>query len=87
MQHIIDRHKKIVQTQKDRGEKKLYNILVVIDDWADNQQVMRHGKNGQMLNQLFLKGRHWGVSTILSVQKLTLVSTPCRVNATALLAF
>ena len=27
------------------------------------------------------------MSTILSVQKLTLVSTPCRVNATGLLAF
>ena len=40
-----------------------------------------------MLSQLFLKGRHWGISTILSVQKLTLVSTPCRVNATGILAF
>ena len=64
-----------------------FSILVIADDWADNQQVMRHGKNGQMLSQLFLKGRHWGISTILSVQKLTLVSTPCRANATGLLAF
>ena len=87
MQGIIDRHKKIVQTQKDRGEKRLFSVLIIVDDWADNQQVMRHGKNGQMLNQLFLKGRRWGVSTILSVQKLTLVSTPCRVNATGLIAF
>jgi len=76
-----------VQTQKDRGERRLFSVLVVIDDFADDQRVMRHGKNGQMLNQLFLKGRHWGISTILSVQKLTLVSTPCRVNATGLLAF
>ena len=45
------------------------------------------GKNGQFLANCFLKGRHWGLSTILSVQKLTLVSTPCRVNATGLLAF
>jgi len=87
MQQIIDRHKKVVQAQKDRGEKKLFGALFIIDDWAENQQVMRHGNNGQMLNQLFLKGRHWGVSTILSVQKLTLVSTPCRVNATGLIAF
>ena len=87
MQGIIDRHKKIVQTQKDRGERRLFSVLVVIDDFADDQRVMRHGKNGQMLSQLFLKGRHWGISTILSVQKLTLVSTPCRVNATGLLAF
>ena len=87
MQGIIDRHKKIVQTQKDRGERRLFSVLVVIDDFADDQRVMRHGKNGQMLSQLFLKGRHWGLSTILSVQKLTLVSTPCRVNATGLLAF
>jgi len=87
MQGIIDRHKQIIQTQKDRGERRLFSVLVVIDDFADDQRVMRHGKNGQMLNQLFLKGRHWGISTILSVQKLTLVSTPCRVNATGLLAF
>jgi len=87
MQGIIDRHKKIVQTQKDRGEKRLYSVLIIVDDFADDQRVMRRGKNGQMLNQLFLKGRHWGISTILSVQKLTLVSTPCRVNATGLLAF
>ena len=73
MQGIIDRHKKIVQTQKDRGEKRLFSVLIIVDDWADDPQTMRYGKNGQMLNQLFLKGRHWGISTILSVQKLTLV--------------
>ena len=87
LQQIVDRHKAVVQLQKDQGQRRLYNLLVVIDDFADDQRVMRHGKNGQFLNQLFLKGRHWGGSTILSVQKLTLVSTPCRVNATGLLAF
>jgi len=87
LQGIIDKHKKIVQTQKDRGEKRLYNILIIVDDYAGNQQVMRHGKNGQFLDQLFLKGRHFGVSSVLSVQKLTLISNPCRVNATGLIAF
>ena len=87
LQQIVDRHRKIVQVQKDRGEKRLYNLLLIVDDYADDQRVMRHGKNGQFLANCFLKGRHWGLSTILSVQKLTLVSTPCRVNATGLLAF
>jgi len=60
MQGIIDRHKKIVQTQKDRGEKRLFSVLIIVDDWADNQQVMRHGKNGQMLNQLFFERKTLG---------------------------
>ena len=38
MQGITDRHKKIVQTQKDRGEKRLFSVLIIVDDWADNQQ-------------------------------------------------
>jgi len=87
LQQIVDRHRKIVQVQKDRGEKRLFNLLLIVDDYAEDQQVMRYGKNGQFLNQCFLKGRHWGLSTILSVQKLTLVANPCRINATGILAF
>ena len=87
LQGIIDKHKEIVQGQKDRGERRLYNILIIVDDFAENQQVMRYGKNGQILNQLILNGRHFSTNCILSVQKLTLVSIPCRANATGLLAF
>jgi hypothetical protein len=86
LEAIVKRHSDIVQKQKDRGDRTLFGMLVICDDFGDDASVLHKG-GGSVLNRLFLSGRHHAISTIVAVQKLTLISTPIRVNATGLLAF
>ena len=83
---LVKKHSEVVRKQKERGDKQLFGALFVIDDWGDRADVM-HKASGSVIGRLFLSGRHHGCSVLLGVQKLTLVSTVCRVNATGLLAF
>jgi hypothetical protein len=57
--------------------KNVFQILVVIDDMADNPKLCR---NSQLLNTLYIRGRHTQISTITSVQQLRSLSTIIRVN-------
>ncbi|CAE7604416.1 unnamed protein product [Symbiodinium pilosum] len=58
--------------------KQLYQILVVIDDHADSPAL--HKKTGDAaLDTLFIRGRHFQISTIVSTQKLRLNAV--RVNS------
>ena len=57
--------------------KKLYQVLVVINDFADTPQL--HKPHGA-LDTLFIRGRHMQVSTWVSSQKLRLISAAVRVN-------
>eukprot|EP00439_Symbiodinium_sp_Y106_P022290 s10712_g2.t1 len=66
---IIQQQKKITRTTKELGFKKLYQILVVIDDFADQP---RTGDGA--LDTLFIRGRHMQISTWVSSQKLRLIS-------------
>ena len=66
---------------KEQGRKKLYGALLVIDDYADNSRVMRSSTS---LAELFVRGRHAGLSTIVSVQKYRVLNPILRVNATSL---
>jgi hypothetical protein len=83
---IVKKHSDVVQKQKDRGDRILFGCLVIVDDFGDDASVLHKG-GGSVLNRLFLSGRHHSISTIVAVQKITLVSSPIRVNATGLLAF
>jgi Poxvirus A32 protein. len=81
---VVDRARRVMEylkAQKPRP-KKAFNTLIVIDDLAnvsDNAAL-------KLVSDLFIKARHWGISTILSTQKLRqpLVTQAVRVNATAL---
>ena len=61
--------------------KQLYQILVVIDDHADSPAL--HKKTGDAaLDTLFIRGRHFQILTIVSTQKLRLISNNAvRVNS------
>ena len=62
VQWLINKHSEVVRKQKEREETKLFNALVIIDDFADEPQfVKKHG--GSLLNKPFLSGRHHGIST------------------------
>ena len=70
-----------LKTQRPRP-KKAFNTLIVIDDLANVSDAAAQ----KLVSDLFIKARHWGISTILSTQKLRLplVTQAVRVNATAL---
>ena len=61
LERIIETQHKIIKYMKDKGTTKLYQILIVIDDHADNPDFCR---NSKLLNQLYIRGRHNCISTI-----------------------
>eukprot|EP00439_Symbiodinium_sp_Y106_P007665 s9277_g1.t1 len=71
--------KKITRKTKELGFKKLYQILIVIDDFADQPELHRRTGDGA-LDTFFIHGRHMQISTWVSSQKLRLISAAVRVN-------
>jgi GTPase SAR1 family protein len=84
LEKIITEQQRITAIAKDRGYKKLFNICIVIDDFADDPRFSRHEK---LLHSCFTRGRHWFCSTIVGTQKFRALSTIIRVNATSLCIF
>ena len=84
LEHIIETQHKVIQFQKKQGHKKLFSILVVVDDFADQPSFSR---NSPLLNQLFVRGRHNSISTIVGTQKFNALSPLIRVNATELYVY
>ena len=56
----------------------------MIDDFADNPEFSRQSR---LLHSLFTRGRHSGISTIVSTQKFTALHPILRVNASELVIF
>jgi ABC-type glutathione transport system ATPase component len=44
LQRIIDTQHKVIEYQKKQDHKKLFSIMVVIDDFADDPKFSRHSK-------------------------------------------
>ena len=85
LEKIIDTQRKVTEHLKSKKDtKKLFQILIVIDDWADSPDFSR---KSQLLHALFTRGRHSGISTIVSTQKFTALHPIIRVNATELYVF
>ncbi|CAE7941499.1 unnamed protein product, partial [Symbiodinium sp. KB8] len=80
LRQIIRQQRKITETSKQLKMRSLFQILVVIDDFADNPHL--HKRSGDSaLDTLFVRGRHFQISTLVSTQKLRLVSNTVRVNS------
>ena len=87
IESLIKRHSDVVKKQKDAAQGKsarLFGCLFIFDDLADDSRAM---KRSSILDRLYISGRHFGISTWCSVQKLSLVSVPIRVNATGAMLF
>ena len=79
LRRIIDQQRKITQTSKQLKMRR-HQILVIIDDFADSPHL--HKRTGDAaLDTLFVRGRHFQISTLVSTQKLRLISNAVRVNA------
>ena len=62
----------------------MFQILVVIDDFADSPEFTRQSK---LLHQVYIRGRHQCTSTITSAQVYKLISPVVRKNLTHLFVF
>ena len=81
MNHIIDtQHNVIDYLKKQKGNNKLYSILVVVVDFADDPNFCRYSN----VNGLYTRGRHNSISTITATQKFNAIAPIIRVNATEL---
>ena len=82
---IIRSHTQVVEYQKTKKDtKKIFQILLVVDDFADDPAFSR---NSKLLHSLFTRGRHSGISTIVSTQKFTAIHPIIRCNATEMYVF
>ena len=84
LQEIIDTQREVIAASKAKGMKRLFNVLIVVDDFADNPAFSRREA---LLHSLFTRGRHAFISTIVATQKFRAISPIIRVNATALVVF
>ena len=81
---IITTQHKVIDFMKKKNIKKLYSILVVVDDFADDPKFSRHSK---ILHALYTRGRHNSISTITATQKFAAIAPIIRVNATELYVY
>ena len=84
LDHIIETQHKITDYMKKHKYKTLFQILIVIDDFADDPAFTRQSK---LLHQLYVRGRHNSISTITSTQKYNVIAPIVRINATQLYVF
>jgi hypothetical protein len=84
LERIIDTQHKVTKLVKSQGRKKLFSILVVVDDFADQPDFTRKSK---LLHALFTRGRHNSISTVVSTQKFVAIHPIIRVNATSLIVY
>ena len=84
LQSIIDTQRKIVEHQKTKKSNKLFSILIIVDDHADDPAFSR---NSKLLHSLYVRGRHSCISTLVSTQKFAALSPLIRVNADSLYVF
>ena len=79
VQTVVEGQKKLIEYQKGQKHRKLHGICIVVDDFADDPKIMHPNSGGtsggSMLNTLFVRGRHLNISTLVSSQKLRLVSS------------
>ena len=81
---IIDTQNKVVEYQKQKNNHTFFQILIVVDDFADSQEFSRQSK---LLHSLFTRGRHSSISTIVATQKFNALHPIIRVNASSLYVF
>ena len=82
--NILETQHKITNFLKKRGDKKLFQILIIVDDFADDPSFTRQSK---LLHALHTRGRHNVISTITATQKFSAIHPIIRVNATELYVY
>ena len=84
LEQIVSLQHKVAEYMKKQDNRKVYQILIIIDDFADDPRFTRQDK---ILHSLYTRGRHNFISTITSTQVFTMLSPIIRKNATALYVY
>ena len=58
----------------------------MVDDFAGDEGIMRH-KKGEAIKNIFLRGRHWAINVLVSIQKYRLASSVMRSQASLVIFF
>ena len=82
--NILETQHKITNFLKKRGDTKLFQILIIVDDFADDPSFTRASK---LLHALYTRGRHNMISSITATQKFNSIHPIIRVNATELYVY
>ena len=85
VREVIRSHTEVTLLAKKMGNKRLHSIIIVVDDFADMPRVMHSPTNP--LAQLFIRGRHAGISTVVSTQKYHAIDPVLRTQATFMICF
>jgi len=81
---IVETQEKVIEYQKKHDSNKLFQILIVLDDVADDKSLCR---NSTILNALAMRGRHRRISLIISVQYYVALNPCIRCQASSLILF
>ena len=81
---VIKRQHKVIEYQEKNDHKKMFPILIIVDDFADSKAFSR---NSPLLNQLYIRGRHNAINIITATQKFNALSPIIRVNSCQLFFF
>ena len=84
LETVIKQQHKVIQYHKNNDHKKLFSILVIVDDFADSKTFSR---NSPLLNQLYVRGRHNAINIITATQKFKASSPIIRVYSRQLFFF
>jgi DNA replication protein DnaC len=84
LEHIISTQYKVIDYMKQHNHIKLYQILIIIDDFADSPEFTRQSR---LLHQLYIRGRHMMISTITATQVFKAISPIIRKNITDMFVF
>ena len=82
IEQLIADQKKVNSYLKKQKADRLLSVHVSVDDFRENLNVVK--SNHSILNTLFVKGRHYQISTALLLQRFRLASPTIRYNAHAL---
>ena len=84
LEKVIKQQHKVIEYQKKNDHKKLFSILVIVDDFAASKSFSR---NSQLLNQIYVRGRHNSIYIITATQKYNALCPIIRVNSRQLFFF
>ena len=84
LEAIIDKQHKVTSYLKSQGQTQIFQILVVMDDFADSPEFARQSKS---LHKLYIRGWHQCISTITSTQVYQVISPIVRKSLTHLFVF
>ena len=85
LKKILDTQRAAIEYQKGRKDtRELLQTLIIVYDFADAPEFSR---NSKLLHSLFPRGRHSGLSTIVSTQRFFALLPVIRLNASCLYVF